>query len=95
MPELPLSVGSCEQARTTVRALPNVCILPRTLKHLSAYAYSCVYYISYTMYMTEAPRILHFSAFHLQILFIHKFIYIKNADRVLIYSVSVKPALIK
>ena len=56
MPEIPLSVGSKLEL---LLSLPNFRILPRTLTHLSAYAY-CVYI---TMYMTEAPRVLHFSAF--------------------------------
>ena len=65
MPEIPLSVGSKLEL---LLSLPNFRILPRTLTHLSAYIciLPCIYvYISYnyTMYMTEAPRVLHFSAF--------------------------------
>ena len=61
MPEIPLSVGSKLEL---LLSLPNFRILPRTLTHLSAYAYcpvcTCILAI---MYMTEAPRVLHFSAF--------------------------------
>ena len=56
VPEIPLSVGSKLELLLSV---PNFRILLRTLTHLSAYAYCHVY----TMYMTEAPRVLHFSAF--------------------------------
>ena len=54
MPEIPLSVGSKLEL---LLSLPNFRILPRTLTHLSAYAYCRVYY------NVHAPRVLHFSAF--------------------------------
>ena len=48
--------------------LPNFRILPRTFTHLSAYVhvYCRVHIIIpiFTMYMTETPRVLHFSAFN-------------------------------
>ena len=56
VPEIPLSIGSKLEL---LLSLPNFRILPRILTHLSAYAYCHVY----TMYMTEVPRVLHFSAF--------------------------------
>ena len=59
MPEIPLSVGSKLEL---LLSLPNFRILPRTLTHLSAYAY-CHVYTCILAIMTEAPRVLHFSAF--------------------------------
>ena len=54
VPEIPLSVGSKLEL---LLSLPNFRILPRTLTHLSAYAYCRVYiyvYISYyTMYIHD------------------------------------------
>ena len=70
MPEIPLSVGSKLEL---LLSLPNFRILPRTLTRLSAYIciLPCIYvYISYIqcIYMTEAPRVLHFSAFIMNLL---------------------------
>ena len=61
VPEIPLSVGSKLEL---LLSLPNFRILPCTLTHLSAYIciLPCIY-VYITMYMTEAPRVLHFSAF--------------------------------
>ena len=43
MPEIPLSVGSKLEL---LLSLPNFRILPRTLTHLSAYAYFAMYNIA-------------------------------------------------
>ena len=47
MPEIPLSVGSKLEL---LLSLPNFRILPRTLTHLSAYAYCHVYTCILTIY---------------------------------------------
>ena len=60
MPEIPLSVGSKLEL---LLSLPNFRILPRALTHLSAYAMCIRVYYNVHDVMTEAPRVLHFSAF--------------------------------
>ena len=54
MPDIPLSVGS-KLELSEFLSLPNFRILPRTLT-ICPHMHSAVY-------MTEAPRVLHFSAF--------------------------------
>ena len=66
VPEIPLSIGS--KLELLRAAWPNfhIHVLSRALTHLSAYAYvlPCMCTYNYTcVYMTEAPRVLHFSAF--------------------------------
>ena len=66
MPEIPLSVGSKLEL---LLSLPNVRTSPYTQAFVRVCILPCIYmyvYISYnTMYnvMTEALRVLHFSAF--------------------------------
>ena len=67
VPEIPLSIGSkLEQLKLLLRAFK----FPYTSPYTHAFVRVCillrvyVYIILlYTMYMTEAPRVLHFSAF--------------------------------
>ena len=71
VPEIPLSVGSklelllrafvfakCRYTSPYTHAFVRVCILPCIL-----YIRILKYYIIHCIYMTEAPRVLHFSAF--------------------------------
>ena len=74
VPKIPLSVGS-QNYFSELLSLSNFCILPRTLTYLSAYILQCidlyVYVYMLYMYMTEVPRVLHFSAFIIQVIEIH------------------------
>ena len=78
MPEIPLSIGSKLEQNymyfSELLSLPNFRILPRTFTHLSTYVHVyCRVYIVYiyTMYMTEMPRVLHFSAFIIYNVHVH------------------------
>ena len=61
VPEIPLSVGSKLEPVyfSELLSLPNVCILPRTLTHLFAYAYCRVYTHVRVYYISYIQCIIH------------------------------------
>ena len=63
MPEIPLSVGSKLELRTTFVFAKFPYTSPYTHAFVRVYMHilPCIYV--YISYMTEAPRVLHFSAF--------------------------------